>query len=176
MKNIINFLLILNMVFLSACDRSQEKIAVPVTQEERPVYDLNESTDIIIVLIKTDKLPQVLADHDAEGLSLLLKNFSPAEMAFEAEVLNYEQPVLVFFFDTHVNQADKNVFQAVAEAYKEKIKCVAVDAEKLFRIAQQSEVDVLPTYLFINQRKEINRLENSANFEQLTAFLQENLG
>jgi hypothetical protein len=128
------------------------------------VIDLNKSTNIIVHLLKEGDIAKVLAPeaHNAqETIDILIKNFSPAEMAFDAEVLNFKDPVIVLFYD----ETDSNAlnydssFKEVAYKYYNKAKFVTVEVTKLFKLAEQAGITVAPTLMLINNRAEVARIE-----------------
>ncbi len=168
-------ILVLLMLLIPAC-KSLEKHAIKGDQEE-VVIDLTASTNIIMKLIQEDALTKVLEDDTSqEGIILLTRNFSPAEMAFEAEVLNYKDPVVVIFFkDNQEWETMRTAVMHVAENHKNSAKWVRINAEELFRIAEHSEIDHLPTMLVIDNREEIDRYEQDvAHYDanSLESFLQ----
>lgn len=160
--------LFLFLIILPGCFFTQQQEFESESVEE--VYDLNESSNIIISLLKKDELPLVLAEseQDKESIDTLIKNFSPSEMAFEAEVLNHKKPVIILYYDpADNNQNIINALTELAQTYKDTWKFVKIDKEKLFKITQNSEVDVFPTVMIIHNRKELGRLEkpSSASLE-----------
>jgi hypothetical protein len=159
------------LFFLVGCAQQPQKTTVIETEpSESLLYDLDESTRIIMQLIATQKLPQVLVDQDPDAIDVLLKNFSPVEMAFEAEVLNYEGPVLLYFYEKEEPSIIKGL-EKIATFYKDKLKVVIINNEKLFRIAQNSEVDIFPTFMVIENRQEKGRIEDSLNEVELLDFI-----
>ncbi len=155
-------LLFLFLIILPGCsinkqqETSENKISVEV-------YDLNKSTDIIISLLKKDELKTILAEsgQDREGIDTLIKNFSPSEMAFEAEILNHKNPVVLLFYDPNENNTEIiELLAELAKKYENSLKFIKIDTKKLFRVTQKSEVDILPTVMVIHNRNELGRLEN----------------
>lgn len=167
-KNSIGIIFLLfQCLLLSSCGVHQEEVEQLTDQGVGiVVYDLEQSTNIIIKLIKTGELSTVLAEHNKEAPDLMINNFSPSEMAFEAEVLSNQNPVLVLFYDS-VSTSALAILEKCAELYKDTIKCVAVNAEQLFRVTQHSDVDSIPTFILINEREEIGRIEKLATFDEL---------
>lgn len=77
------------------------------------VCDLNQSANIVIELMRTGDLGSIVEEHTPEQLDMLIKNFSPALMAFEAEVLSCTMPVLIYFYrTTDANRAVTDAFIA----------------------------------------------------------------
>src|ERR1700722_3571804 len=88
---------ILLLLLCSGCGKSDESNALQNSKHDE-VYDLNESTEVIMHLIKENELQKIMEDHDPEQLKTLLKNFSPSEMAVEAEALNYRGIAALIFY------------------------------------------------------------------------------
>lgn len=95
-------------------------------------------------------------------------------MAFEAEVLNHQNPVLVAFFKPNKEweSSFKPTLRKLAQKYDNNIKFIEVDSDKLFKIAQTSEVDTFPTFILISNRKEVGRSETPSN-DKLEAIIEE---
>jgi hypothetical protein len=130
------------------------------------VYDLNESTSIIISFLKNGNLSEILAEearNAPETIDILIKNFSPAEMAFEAEVLNFKGPAIILFYDEKSPQAQiiDSSFKELAFKYHNKAKFVKVEVSKLFKLAEQAVVTDAPTLLLIHNRAEVDRVEKA---------------
>lgn len=80
------------MVLLSGCGNEQQISGSQFsgeTQHESVMQSLDVSTQIVMQLLKQDALSKVLEESDPASLARLVKNFSPSEMALEAEVLNW---------------------------------------------------------------------------------------
>jgi hypothetical protein len=140
----------------------------------RPVvYELKDSADIIKSLISMQRLDLVLHNNNKSVVEQLISNFSPAEMAFEAELLACTRPVLaVFVHDYHKQQEIQQVLEKKALAHLNQVKIVAIDSHELFRIAQLCDVDTI-TCMIIYERQELFRCENinQAMIEQELDFL-----
>ena len=149
------------LILLPGCliNKQQE---TPENKIPVELYDLNESTDIILSLLKKDELTTILAEsnQDKEQIDILIKNFSPSEMAFEAEVLSHENPVVVLFFDPIDNNTEiiKKLTE-LAKRYQDSLKFIKINREKLFKITEKSEVDIFPTIMIIHNRNEVSRIE-----------------
>ncbi len=156
------------ILIFNACEDQQKKIIEKKSNEKdssQLVVDLNESAALIIELLKKNAINKVLvedAQKSSDTIDTLIKNFSPAEIAFESEVLNFEKPVVVLFYDNESPEAQHidNSFEALAYNFYNKAKFVKVDVVKLFKLAEQASIDVAPTLLVIHNRKEIGRLKN----------------
>lgn len=120
------------IVVLLSCIAGHTQLHAQITES----HDLLHSTRIVQHLIKKDKVKKLLLEADPEQLEILLNNFSPAEIAFEVEVLNAIVPVILYFY----NPADKNhghmqtMLEKFAHDYKNKIKVVTIDAQALYKI------------------------------------------
>lgn len=169
------YLLLLLVTFFPGCSNNSQENNIGKNEPiQAEAYDLNESTNIILTLIKGEKLPLILAEseNDTEKIDTLLKNFSPSEIAFEAEVLNQEKPVVILYYDPiDNNQEIIGLLTEFAQKYTDSLKFVKIDKEKLFKITEKSEIDVFPTIAIINDREEVARLEKPA-ITSLDAELQ----
>ncbi len=169
------YVIIASLIHLTACTTQVEPDASSIKQDteerEGPVYNLNDSTNIIRLLIKEDCIIDILEleDADPEQLNILLNNFSPAQMAFESEVLSCTLPVIVHFYkagsDAYASM--HKIIKELACTYENQIKFVEVNTETLYTIAQQAEVDQLPTLMFIKNRHEIERLEGIVDKKEI---------
>src|ERR1700676_1576103 len=126
------FMMLLGCISLTSCSgrtpAKSEKITAEDTQESSFV-DLDESTQIIVELLRKNDLATILESASEEELDLLIKNFSPAEMAFEAEVLDKEIPVGVFFYQDAAQKKEVAALcDTLAQKYEEVFKFVAVPA------------------------------------------------
>jgi len=140
-------ILLLCLFFLSSCSSSKNKI-----QEESSVLvDLVESTQIIRTLISSNKVGVLLEAHDDEQLSLLLNNFSPAQLAFESEVASCTIPciMLYYFKDSPQEREFIDQLKKLARKYDDQVKFVIIDTDKLFSLAREAEIDAVPTVVFI---------------------------
>lgn len=144
------------VILLVSCIISSPQLFAHITQS----HDLLNSTHIVRHLIKKNKVKKLLEDTDSEQLEILLNNFSPAEIAFESEVLSAQVPVILYFY----NPTDKNhnqlqaLVENIATHYKDTIKVVIIDAQALYKIAEKAEIEELPTIMIVRDRQEIERL------------------
>lgn len=160
------FLTILIILLPNCSGNSGEKRTL-----EKNIYNLDESTDIILKLIHTQKLSDILIDSTEENVDLLIRNFSPAEIAFESEVLNCTLPAVLIFFkknDSNLSEI-KIILDKMASEYTDKIKFVEIDVDRLIKIAQNGEVTNTPTILIVANREERSRIGNFSvnNIESL---------
>ena len=139
-----------------------------------PLVNLVESTHIIRTLIINDKLESLLEDYDQEKLTLLLDNISPAKMAFEVEVLSTTIPyVIVYYFQK--NEESTTFIQnlkKLAITYDNAIKFVVINADKLFSLIQDAEIEIFPTILIFKNREVIKEINNTISITQLERIIK----
>ena len=154
------------MISLTGCNFWQTK---QMARPESPLVDLVESTHIIRTLMCQNRLSAVLEAHDPEQLTLLLDNVSPAKMAFESEVLACTIPLIVVYYFKHDTRSQDYIKQLamLSAKYKDKIKFVVIDIEKLFSLAQDADIAQVPTILLVKHRDIVERLESDMNIAQL---------
>ena len=129
------------------------------SKKDSIIYDLDESTEIIMQLIKQNAIKEILAEEDSKNIEQILKNFSPSEMAMEAEALNYRGTCAVIFFNMNENwHTLKDALIEIAQKHRD-IKFVQVNADSLFKVTQNAQVEHFPALIFIKERKEIARIE-----------------
>lgn len=123
--------------------------------ERSAVCDLNKSANIVIELMRAGDLGSILEEHTPEQLDVLIKNFSPVLMAFEAEVLSCTLPVLLYFYrTTDAHRAVTDAFiAALASQYSDRAKIVAIDAELFFSLAQAVDVQETPAFGMCRERR-----------------------
>lgn len=152
------------------CDESKN------TQSEAcsPLINLTQSTRVIRTLITQDKIGELLEDHDPEQLSLLLDNISPAQMAFEAEVLSSTAPMALVYY--YKESAESKQFipqlEELAIAYENKIKCVIVDADQLFSLVLDTDIENLPALLLFKNGEIVEHIQSAITIDQLEELLQ----
>jgi len=151
------------LVLLSCC-------STKAPQQASVLCDLYESSRIIKELIDTKSLKKILDDIDDAGLEKLILNFSPAQIALEAEALSQEGDVALIFYNnkTHYQPLHKELCD-LQQTYSA-IKFIEINSEELFNIAEQSEVTTFPTIIIINDRKEICRFEDQPPQELMKVF------
>src|ERR1700722_10163639 len=89
------YILVLILPFLSACSTPKNDDTKESTQ---PLVRLTDSVIIIRELISTKRLEKVLEPHTVEQMELLVNNFSPAQLAFEAEVFTTTMPLVIIYY------------------------------------------------------------------------------
>lgn len=113
-------------------------------------------------LIEKQALSTVFEQNDTQVINQLIKNFSPAELALEAEVLNWLQPVILFFAQREhaAYQKMHEIMEQFAKVYESQIKFTEVDVNELLKVADQFHLAALPALLVMYQRAEIARGED----------------
>ncbi len=117
-----------------------------------PLVSLTESTRAMRELILQNKLPEF---YDPEEWLLLLDNLSPARMAFDMEVYNATEPLVVvcYYQDTSESQSFVSQLKDVATQFENQVKFVIIDADKLFSLAEWAIIQAYPTILFVKNRE-----------------------
>jgi hypothetical protein len=162
--------LVLVLPFLSACNASKHEFAEEVAQ---PLVRLTESTTIILELISSKQLGKVLEPHTAEQAELLINNFSPAQLAFEAEVFTTTTPLVVVYYyaDTLYEQAFIKQLEALALEYDDKVKFVVVDIDALFSLAQDADIEKSPTLILARNRDILERRDEDITIDLIRSLL-----
>lgn len=157
------------LFFLAACTFNTQEQDAPF----KFLIDLESSTKIIRALICDNKLDTILETHDSKQLDRLLNNFSPAQMAFEVEVLATTIPLVVVYYyqnapeDTFLKELDQ-----LAATDPEKIKFVVVNADTLFTLAQEAEVEQFPTILVVKNREIIERTSGKFTIDSIQDLIK----
>ena len=150
---------------ISSCSQKNNTETIPF----KALINLEDSIKLLRTLITQNKLGQALEKHDPEQLDLLLNNYSPAHMAFEAEVLSTTIPlVLVYYFK---NSAQEQRFlqqldQLVLD-YPDSLKCVIIDIDRLFSLAQDAEIETVPTIVFSKDREMLEKITDNITIDSL---------
>jgi thioredoxin-like negative regulator of GroEL len=141
-----------------------------VTQKEQssvagtPIIDLLDSTRILRELIQTNKIGDLLENHDDEQLEALLNNMSPAQMAVEVEMIRTPVPVIAYFFEPGIRHDHLlPEIKDLAHVYDQKVKFVLIDGPKLFQLYDIFAINALPTVLFLKNGEVVARLEDDIN-------------
>lgn len=153
------------LLFLTAC--SPQK-----TSDHghfKALIDLTDSTPLIRTLIAQNKVSGLLENHTPEELDLLLNNFSPAQMAFEAEVLSTTMPLVVVYYFEDNSEEREFILQLdqFAIEYKDTVKFVLVNADKLFSLAQDAEIELFPTAIISRKRDLLEKVTGSVTINSL---------
>lgn len=160
------FYLLLLCLLLPACGNQ-------TTTSNKFVYDFAESVTLIRHLLKTDSIYKILEDVDQQGLERLINNFSPAQMALESEVLNCTLPVLIYFYEKNLDDAD--FLEQLAQKYDDKIKIVTIDADAFFSIAEQFEIQRYPAVIFMHKRDIIHQMSDIITHESVEQIVSDAL-
>lgn len=163
-----NFLLISILTLLPSCSFWNTNSKTGMELNPSPLINLVESTHIIRALITQNKIGDLLEDHDPKQLALLLDNKSPAQMAFESEVFSSTIPLVVYYFQES-QESDEfiNQLEDLAIKYEDQIKFVLVDAERLFSLIQDAQIEELPAILLVKNREIIDRFDGGMSKDQL---------
>lgn len=128
------------------------------------IIDLLESTRILRTLIQTNKIGDLLENHDAEQLEALLNNMSPVQMAVEVEMIRTPVPVIAYIFEPGIRHDHLlPMLKDLAHIYDQKVKFVMIDGPKLFQLYDLFAINTLPTVLFLKNGEVIARLEDDIN-------------
>ena len=139
------------------------------------VYSLDESTQIMRALIKTGDLSHILLPEQASYINFYIDNYSPAYLAFEAEVSSYQNPVLVLC----CNRQELMILEPVCHTLMARypgLKVISVNDETLPSIVAMLKVQVLPAFIFIDQHNELGRVEGTVDLESDFENLLRSLG
>lgn len=159
------------LCLLTGCESPKSQPAT--LDQENILCSLDESTQIIMHLLEKNALSTVLEPSEPEAIQRLIKNFSPAELALEAEALNWQTPV-VFFFVQKDSPGYNSMHMSINQTALENngtIKFVEVDADELFKVAKSFDIETLPALLLMNNRAEVMRVEGVTK-ESLQADIQ----
>lgn len=167
------YILMFSTMLLPHCTNTKNEQASDQFQEpvlaiaEPKLYDLYESSGIILELIKSGKMVDILVDvsDEDQSLAMLLRNFSPAQMAFEAEVLNHKNPVIILFYQESNDDSKvmEKMLEEMAGEYDNQAKFVKIEADLLFALANQACIDTCPSIIVIHNREEIARFVNPSS-------------
>lgn len=143
------------LFILSSCSAKEP------AENQNPLVNLVDSTQIIRTLLCQNKLGALLEDHDPEQFTILIDNVSPAQMAFESEVHGATVPLtLVYYFkDDAQARSFIHELEALALEYDNKVKFVIIDADKLFCLARDAQLGAFPTILFVKNRAIIDQID-----------------
>ena len=150
---------------------------VPYCQEQESteflIY-LTESTQIVRELIAKNALGALLEEHEPEQFDLLLNNFSPAQMAFEAEVLSSTTSLVIVYFyeDSPAEQEYIRECEQLAIRYNGKVKFVVIDMDALFVLAQDTNVTTSPTLFFVHGRDLLKKVAGPITISMMQTCIQ----
>lgn len=128
------------------------------------IYHLDQSTHIMNMLIKSDGLSQILLPDELQYADFYIDNYSPAQLAYSAEVLACANPVLIICGNDQELHAMEAGCNRIAHQYPG-LKIVTVNDETLPSIIAMLDVSTLPALLLIDQAKELGRVEGLNNLE-----------
>lgn len=153
------------LFFLTSCN----SLKLGSKESFETLVDLSESTKIIRAIISQNKLDKLLEEHDPEQLELLLDNFSPAQLAFEVEVLSSTIPLVIIYYFKGQEKYFIRQLEKLAQDYENKVKFVIIDSEKLFSLAQDAEIENFPTIIFSKNRKILEKIARNISVDLLKA-------
>lgn len=165
-----HYVLALILPFLFACSGPKNKF---VTEPIHPLVRMTESTTIIRELISTKQLEKVLEPHTVEQLEFLINNFSPAQLAFEAEVFTTTIPLVVVYY--YEDAADERIFiqqlEKLAVEYDDEVKFVIVDVDALFSLAQDADIEKSPTLILTRNRDIRERRDENITIDLIRSLV-----
>ena len=162
MQKIYLLILSCSILLLNACNK-EEKNDFVHDDSDQVIYFSN-SVKIIRELLKSDSLSAILEDVDSEKLDFLINNFSPAEIAFESEVLSCIIPVVLYAYQKYI---DQKLLAIIKERYQT-YKIVLIDADAFPAIVESLQVNEYPMFIFFDQRVEAFRLMQNQLVHQLS--------
>ncbi len=156
---------------------AQYGFAAEKIEVQSPLINLVQTTQIIRIVVSQNKLGQLLEEHNAEQLNLLIDNVSPAQMAFEAEVQSTTIPLVIayYFKDSAEEQERIEQLKNLAVEYNDKAKFIVIDAERLFSLAQAAELSALPAIVFIKNKELVHRMDGDVSIDELKQKINEQL-
>jgi len=155
------------LIFSSSCSSSKQIVS---KKADGPAIDLVESTSIIRELMRKNQLYKILEDHSQDELDILINNFSPATIAFEVEVLSTTTPLGVVCYASNSDQTQKKFISQFNEAalqYTTQAKFIMIDADRLYSLAQDAEIENFPTIILVKNREIVDRIEGYEAFTYL---------
>ena len=156
------------ILFFSSCISEKTK------EQANAVINLVDSVKIIRIVVCKNKLNELLEAHDPEQLELLLNNFSPAQMAFESEVLSATIPLVVVYY---YKESEKEKYfieelEKLAKLNINKVKFVVVDSDKLFTLAQDAEIESFPTIVFSKNREIVEKITENITIDLIDTKIE----
>ena len=93
--------------------------------------------------------------------------------AYQTLINNSDQLIVIDFFATWCGPCKQIAprFVELSEKYKDIIFC-KVDIDEVAKLGELCEVECLPTFIFIKNKKIINKIEG-ANIEGVASFIDE---
>lgn len=140
---------------------------------KEPCSDLNQTAEFILAMIQGNSINLLLEHENHSTVDLLLKNMSPAQIAFQAEVINCDQPVILVCYDPHFEKWNdmKQVLIHHNKTSSNSYKMVCADVTQLFSIAQLVSLVEIPTFILYYNGIENNRLSDIESLEQIEQWL-----
>ncbi len=164
--NMSRLLIIVLICLLPSCNQSKQ------SESEDSLCNFADSVKIIRSLIETKTVYKIFEEPKQEEIDFLLNNFSPAEIAFESEVLRCTIPVLIYFYEKEVKQRD--LLQELAQKYNDRIKILLLDVDQFPCISEVLELTTFPVVILMNQREEAGRF-SEGGFGAIDSVVAQNL-
>ena len=142
-------------------------------KEAHYVHDLDKTTQKVLGFIQENSLASIIETIESEVIELLLQNYSPAQMVFEAEVYGSRLPTVILFYEKGEPFSDQAVaiLEDLSTEFENKLKFIKINSNALFKIAEQENIQQLPTFLIIYNKTEAERLEGLFDKEILKMHL-----
>ncbi|MGE0207491.1 MAG: thioredoxin domain-containing protein [Candidatus Babeliales bacterium] len=141
------------------------------------LIDLNASTNIILTLIEQKRVDEIFDGVERDKAQWLIKNFSPAQIAFHAEALSFDGPLVVLFYETK----DSDLFlllaclEEKARKWHDRARFAIIDAQELSKLAYEHEVKIFPTIVLIKNQEEYERWEGQEQMKCALDILDDKL-
>lgn len=160
---------LLVLLFLTSCAYKK------TIDTSKNLINLLDSVKIIRNIINQNKLSQLLEDHDPEQLEYLMNNFSPAQMALESEVFSTTIHLVVIYY---YKESQKEIefiklLEKLANENINKVKFVTIEADKLFSLAQNNDINDFPTIVFTKKRKIIDKISKEINIDLIKKKIED---
>lgn len=143
---------------------------------EETVIDLTLSTNLIRKAIEQNTLGELVQDASPQDITRFINNLSPAQLAFEAEILGKEIPGIIMFYEDSASYAVlRSVFEQSAQQHKNQAIFATIDANELYSLAQSAQIEHFPAIIIVYNHEEVGRLEginsNTALKEVLEGYI-----
>lgn len=124
--------------------------------ELKEVYycDLNRNVELVIDLIKQDKLLSIFKQEEHKKIRVAIKNMSPADFALQIELDNNTIPVIFYFHKDLLNLAEKTEINTIAKKYHTKFKIIVINIEELY-IFRQAVIKSFPAAIIVYTQEQI---------------------
>jgi len=98
-----------------------------------------------------------------------------SEEHFKKEVLEHKKPVVVKFGTVWCGACEtmKPIYKAASEKYKDKMKFVDVDADKLGGLVQEHNIQGYPTFIFFKEGKKVKIIPGEMKDDELEGYIED---